>query len=51
MGDIVEIDVQETKDGHLVYAIKSTVLRQKGKVKDYTLSELKNEFIRWFKKD
>jgi glycerophosphoryl diester phosphodiesterase len=42
--DIVEIDVQETKDGHLVLMHDKTLYRttkQKGKVKDYNLSELK----------
>jgi len=41
--DIVEIDVQKTKDGHLVLMHDKTIDRTtsgKGKVEDYTLAEL-----------
>lgn len=42
--DMVEIDVRETKDGHLVLMHDNTIDRttkKKGKVKDYTLEQLK----------
>nr|WP_234445886.1 glycerophosphodiester phosphodiesterase family protein [Carboxylicivirga marina] len=42
--DMVEIDVRETKDGQLVLMHDNTIDRttkKKGKVKDYTLEELK----------
>jgi glycerophosphoryl diester phosphodiesterase len=42
--DIVEIDLQETKDGHLVLMHDKTIDRTstgKGKVADFTLAELK----------
>lgn len=46
--DMVEIDVQETKDGKLVLMHDKTIDRTtkaKGFVKDYTLSELKKLFL------
>ncbi len=42
--DMVEIDIQQTKDGHLVLMHDATIDRTtngKGKVSDYTLAELK----------
>ncbi|TLX71801.1 glycerophosphodiester phosphodiesterase family protein [Labilibacter sediminis] len=43
--DMVEIDVRETKDGHLVLMHDNTIDRttkKQGKVKDFTLKELEN---------
>lgn len=47
--DIVEIDVQKTKDGHLIIMHDEKVDRTtngKGYVKDYTLDSLKKLFLR-----
>lgn len=47
--DIVEIDVQKTKDGHLVLMHDKTIDRTtsgKGKVEDYTLAELQKFTLR-----
>ncbi len=47
--DMVEIDVQRTKDGHLVLMHDKTINRTsngKGRVEKYTLSQLKNYFLR-----
>lgn len=46
--DMVEIDVRETKDGHLVLMHDKTINRttkSKGKVKDLTLAELKKLYL------
>lgn len=47
--DMVEIDVQRSKDGHLVVIHDKTLNRTtngKGKVSDHTLAELKNLFLK-----
>lgn len=46
--DMVEIDISETKDGHLVLMHDKTIDRTtkgKGLVKDYTLAELKELYL------
>ncbi|MCA4806963.1 glycerophosphodiester phosphodiesterase family protein [Myroides odoratimimus] len=46
--DIVEIDISETKDGHLILMHDKTIDRttkSKGLVKDYTLAELKELYL------